>query len=245
MVDPTQSQRMEEYASLRKELLQSKQYVFERPLLIITATIIASTQFNDINIFIAILPTVLIITLLANLSFTVNRMKSYSRIAAYIEVVLEPGSPVEWIGWETSLRESRIWCRKNLKKGEDFSDWPVAEDDIAPRTMMFYPSILWFHIVLVILALGISASPLITELYFYQSSAMFLPLLLRVENISLLVNVILAAGFAVLCIGSFNPRKLKNLIEIQRTIWLSVLPKKQPQQSNTHGVLWQIMEKLL
>ena len=245
MADDTQSLRIAEYTSLRKELLQSKQYVFERPLLIIAATGIASAQFNDINIYIAILPIIMIITLLANLSFTVNRMKSFSRIAAYIEVVLEPGSNVEWIGWESALRESRIWCRKNLKKGVDFSKWPVADDDIAPRTMMFYPSIFWFHVVLVALALGISITPLIMELLLVYPSRSILPIIFNLQNIPVLITLLFGIAFAILSWTNFNPNKLKNLIEIQRTIWMSVLPEKQPQQPPVRGILWQVLDKLL
>ena len=36
-----------EYTSLREELAQNEQYIFERPLLIITAIGIAATQIED------------------------------------------------------------------------------------------------------------------------------------------------------------------------------------------------------
>jgi hypothetical protein len=97
--------RIEEYGILRNELLQNKQYVFERPLLIITAAGVAAVQLSDAP-SVLLLPVLLIVLLLINLWFTVNRLKSIARIAAYIAVVLE-SAPKAWIGWEGALRKHR------------------------------------------------------------------------------------------------------------------------------------------
>jgi hypothetical protein len=55
-----------EYSTLRTEMLQSKQYVFERPLLIITAAGVASMQLSQ-QPSIALLPILLVLILLINL----------------------------------------------------------------------------------------------------------------------------------------------------------------------------------
>lgn len=72
--------RVEEYGTLRNELLQNKQYVFERPLLIITAAGVAAIQLSD-EPSVLLLPVLLIILLLINLWFTVNRLKSIAQTA--------------------------------------------------------------------------------------------------------------------------------------------------------------------
>ena len=77
-----------EYSSLREEMLQNKGYVFERPLLIITAAGIASIQLSG-KPSVVLLPFLLVIILSINLWFTINRLESTARIASYISVALE------------------------------------------------------------------------------------------------------------------------------------------------------------
>lgn len=77
----------EEYQTLRQELLESKRYVFERPLLIGAAGIAALGAFREIQA--AVVPLVMVGLLLFNLWFTVNRLRSASRIVAYIQLQLE------------------------------------------------------------------------------------------------------------------------------------------------------------
>ena len=57
--------RVEEYGTLRNELLQNKQYVFERPLLIITAAGVAAVQLSNE-------PSVLLLPVLLIMLFIVD-----------------------------------------------------------------------------------------------------------------------------------------------------------------------------
>ena len=190
----------QEYDSLRDELKQSKQYVFERPLVIVGVGIALLTsegvQFG------AALPTLLAGLLLFNYWFTVNRLKSASRIVAYIQVVLEGGTV--WKGWETSLREYRMWLNKNRTVRDKIVEAQLKKDAV-PDALMYYPPIYGMHIVLVVLCLVASAA--VTD---NQQT-----LLNRAATFVLLVLTIL---FAFYC-RKWRPSKIRLLIEREKVIW--------------------------
>ena len=99
----------DEFKALRDELLQGQKYVFERPLLIITVSI-AILNFIE-EPYVTLLPPIVIGLLTFNLWFTVNRMRSLARIAAYIQLEIEEKAYRPWLGWETCLRYYRKWTR--------------------------------------------------------------------------------------------------------------------------------------
>lgn len=145
---------MHEYDTLRSELLQNKKYVFERPLLIITAAGVASVQLSG-NPSVLLLPFLLICVLLINLWFTVNRLRSMARIAAYIDAVLE-GAPNAWIGWENSLRKQRMWTKKHSLEDRRKSLSKHIKEEAIPDAMMFYGPLLLLHVVTVFVALAVA-----------------------------------------------------------------------------------------
>jgi hypothetical protein len=206
-VHDQETQRLAEYNSLRNELLQNKQYVFERPLLIITATGIAAVQVSDKPSL--ILPVLLIIILWVNLRFTVNRLRSIARIVAYISVVLE-SAPERWTGWENALRTYRIWIKQHTKEEQRFLLAKHIDQDAIPDAMMFYEPIYLLHVSTVIGALVLS-----------------IPSLSDIRDVPEIVSFVfaLAAAFLFLYygLGSYHPKKMRNLIEVRRAIWIEVL----------------------
>lgn len=143
-----------EYQTLRTELLESRRWVFERPLLIVTLCL---TAFNFVQEPLSFfIPTIIITLLLFNFWFTVNRLRSIARIVAYIQVVLENGNIGNWIGWESFLRKYRkfIKSKKELEMSRLLHS--KIEKDAIPDAMMYYPPIFNFHCFIVILALSVS-----------------------------------------------------------------------------------------
>ena len=128
-----------EYDSLRAELNKGKQYVFERPLLLISGSI-AFVQLIDkeYSIF---LPLIIIVLLYYNIWFTVNRMRSTARIVAYIQVILE-SEKYNWQGWETSLRYYRKWLKQKRINAHNIQ----IDKDLIYDNIGYYPFILKIHI---------------------------------------------------------------------------------------------------
>ncbi|MBI9050895.1 MAG: hypothetical protein JEZ00_15850 [Anaerolineaceae bacterium] len=208
MKNDSSATKSQEYDSLRSESMQNKQYVFERPLLIITAFGIAVVQFNN-DTAVSLLPCLLIIVLLMNLWFTVNRMKSLARIVAYISVFLEPKSEMKWIGWENSLRVYRIWGKKYSKKEKEDNLSKLIDESAIPDAMTFYAPLFWLHVVMMLIALIVSA--LLT---------FSIPDLIHIIpfGITLVASII----FAIFCMGPYHPKKMRDLIEVQRATWIAV-----------------------
>lgn len=212
MYSDNMEMRIEEYGTLRNELLQNKQYVFERPLLIITATGVAAVQLSD-EPSVLLLPVLLIIILLINLWFTVNRLKSIARIAAYIAVVLE-SAPQAWIGWESALREHRIWMKghNDPKKRKKILAKHI-QDEAIPDAMMFYGPLFFLHVATVLVAFAVSAIALAEAQGATQIGTF----------IAAFVATCVFSGY---CIGPYQPNKMKDLIEVQRAIWIEALGTK-------------------
>lgn len=190
-----------EYETLRNELLQSKQYVFERPILIITGSI-AFIQFIDKQ-YAIYFPLIIIGLLSFNLWFTVNRMISMARIIAYIQLVLE-NKECKWFGWETSLRNYRKWLHLNQKSVDQIK----IEDEAVYDNLGYYPTIFYMHIIVTILVFLILV---IFSINHFES-----------QNISLsLLTLGLLVLFIVYAIKK-RPNKIKPQIEKNRQIWKMV-----------------------
>jgi len=194
----------QEYDTLRDELNQSKKYVFERPLAIVgvgVALLTAeSVQYGTT------LPALLTGLLLFNFWFTVNRLMSASRIVAYIQVVLE-GDAI-WRGWETSLREYRIWIKDDPKAKKQIVESELDRKAL-PDALMYYPPIYQIHVAFVLLCL--IAGFLLT---IKQPNAI---------NIAATVVLVLLAGvFARYC-WKWKPRNMRSLIERNIVIWQHAL----------------------
>jgi hypothetical protein len=213
MDDISAKMRSAEYAALRDELQQNKQYVFERPLLIITAAGVASVQLSG-QPSAVLLPLLLVVLLLVNLWFTVNRLRSSARIAAYIGVVLESVTENRWIGWERSLRIQRKWMKTLSPEERTEILEPHIESSAIPDAMMFYPAIYWLHIATVLIALAVSGL-----------SVVYSPNLLQIFIFS--ISLLVGGVFAGYCIGPHHPRKMRSLIEVQRATWIVVLGEEE------------------
>jgi hypothetical protein len=220
-----------EYAALRDELATNKQYIFERPLLIVASIGIAFIQIKDVT-HLALLPFLLVVTLWTNLALTTNRMWSSSRIAAYIGIVLENLDKGKWKGWENSLREYRIV----INNPSDFQKEEIRQnhDSFAiPESMVFYRPILRFHIIFIVIAV------LLSFVYFFQNfnlskypTGLNLVSLLNFLEIQSLESkwillcsistIVAALGFARSCITNYSISKMNNHIEEQRAIWSSI-----------------------
>lgn len=197
----------EEYQSLRQELLESKRYVFERPLLIAAAGIAALGAFRDAYAaYASAVPLLMAGLLLFNLWFTVNRLYSAGRIVAYIQLQLEEQQVGPWKGRETCLREYRKWIRKpDAPEIVDRDlDWTAV-----PDALMYYPAIYQLHIGIAVLALISSASV-----------ALGSPSL--VSRACSGGTFLLIAWFIVSAIR-YRPAKLRTTIERNRVIWTHVL----------------------
>lgn len=194
----------QEYDTLRDELNQSKKYVFERPLIIVGVGVALLTaqgvQYG------AALPALLTGLLLFNYWFTVNRLESAARIVAYIQVVLE-GDTV-WRGWETSLREYRIWIKDDPKAKKQIVENEMNQKAV-PDALMYYTPIYQIHIAFVVVCL--IAGFLLT---IKQPSAI---------NLAASVVLVLLAGAFFRYCWKWKPSKMRSLIERNIVIWQHAL----------------------
>jgi hypothetical protein len=196
----------QEYDTLRHEFLESKRYVFERPLAI-TALAAVGLQVLDKPQHIALPIAVLFVTIF-NFWFTVNRLQSASRIVAYIQLVLEPSGRYLWTGWETSLRQYRKWLRSmNRRKATKYVDANV-DLGAAPDTLMYYPPVYYFHAVLV------AFSVLAGLVQFKQEIAIW-------ARVLSLIAVALGL-WTFVYFQRWRPSRLRLSIERNRVIWQAV-----------------------
>ena len=107
--------KIEEYKSLRQEHENNRKFIFERPLLIVGATFASAMTVADKG-FLVLLPIPFLALLLFNLWFTHNRAESSARIVSYLQLVHEGVCPVNWIGWENSVRLYRQWIYKTANE---------------------------------------------------------------------------------------------------------------------------------
>jgi hypothetical protein len=203
-VAPDQVGPIQEYQTLRQELLESKRYVFERPLLIATAGI--ATLGAVKGTYVAAVPLFMTIFLLFNFWFTVNRLQSAARIIAYIQLELEEKSFGPWKGWETCLREYRKWLKNPMAKRVVDSE---LDEDAVPDALMYYPPIYRLH-------LGIACLAII-------SSGLLASLDTTWLTITCLATTLLLAMWFFKSAFQHQPRLLRKAIERNRIIWIHVL----------------------
>ena len=206
----------EEYQSLRQELLESKRYVFERPLLIAAAGIAALSAFRDVQA--APVPLVITGLLLFNLWFTVNRLQSASRIVAYIQVQLEKERVAPWQGWETSLRAYRKWLKR-----ED-AELIIKRDldkEAVPDALMYYPAIYQLHLGIALLSVAGSGFLVL------QSPS---PV-----SIACSVGTLLLTGWLSINALRHRPAQMRGLIEVNRVIWSHVLEEMSANPAPAPG----------
>jgi hypothetical protein len=198
---------IQEYQTLRQELLESKRYVFERPLLIATAGL-ASLGAVKGGYVAAIVPPFMSIVLLFNFWFTVNRLHSAARIIAYIQLELEERNFGPWKGWETCLREYRKWLKD--QNAEALVDSKVDKEAV-PDALMYYPAIYLLHLGIASLA-AISSSVLaILDRNWLTISCLAASLLLTIWFLKSALD--------------HQPRLMRTRIERNRVIWEYVLAK--------------------
>lgn len=202
-----------EYQSLREELLVAKKYVFERPLLILTlgAAILAGGSKEHL----VFLPALLTGLLIFNLWFTVNRLRSAARIAAYIQLVLEEKA-AQWIGWETALRKARIWEKRTPKDSREAAIDAELKYGAVPNALMFYPAIYRLHLVLLLMVLAGTLAGLISQQDIQA-------------RLSLGATLVLVGALA-LYLKQRPPEDLADLIERNRAMWWIVLEERTPKE---------------
>lgn len=120
-----------EYESLRQEQNENRKYVFERPLLIVTAGFVLF-QYTTKSHFTLIFPVIFIFLMLFNLAFTRNRLQSSARIVAYLRLMIEEQDSSDY-KWETFLSKYR-----------EFEE---------TKGLRYYPIIYWFHIIAILFIL--------------------------------------------------------------------------------------------
>ena len=103
----------DEYRVLREELKINRQFIFERPLLIIGGALASKAMLGFTEPFSDLLIVFVILLLTFNLWFTMNRLTSSARIIGYIHLVHEGEFRENWKGWENSLSMYRDWCIEN------------------------------------------------------------------------------------------------------------------------------------
>ena len=200
--------RLTEYQSLRTEMQDNKKFVFERPFFIIGVVGIAGLKMEESPYF-SLLPSFLIFLLGLNLAFTANRLLSNARIAGYLAAIVEPA--IDWIGWENALRCYRSWsnAQSELRKSiaaQKYHDRRAGID----RALYFLP-LLMLHIVPVVFGL------IVFCWNFYQRPPVGVP-----RYITLVLTIVAAVYFCVVSAFKFQPSKLSERLEIERSIWRAV-----------------------
>ncbi len=200
----------EEYNSLREELLQAKKYVFERPILIVAAAAAGSRGLEkEFLILVLVLVAAL---LLFNFWFTVNRLFSAARIAAYIQLELEERSHGRWVGWETCLREYRRWLQvEPIKRRQEIDE--SLDIDAIPDALMYYSPIYKLHIGLMAMAVCITSILAVHNWTWLSGAGALL--------------VILLASWFVRYLNRYRPKTMRASIERNRAIWKLVFTAMQ------------------
>ena len=159
---PQEKLMAQEHQALRLEMAANRRFIFERPVLIITAGIAGLLGFSRIG---ALTPSILVFTtalaipclavLWFNLWFTANRLRSNARIVAYIQLVHEPSFPLQsgtlrlptprhpWIGWETALHK---WRRLEQRRSPVNPFPPSVPERSGKGIRSFYHPIFVLHV---------------------------------------------------------------------------------------------------
>jgi hypothetical protein len=212
--------RGEEYRFLRQELEMNRKFVFERPLLIVTATLTAAITLTQRELL-GVLSLPFLALLAFNLWFTFNRLESSARIVAYIQLVHE-SDKFSAVRWETALRAYRQWCFL-VKKGK--AESPEITPEIRQYdSMAYYGPIFYFHLFLAVLvALMLLIRTGLPQTFMNLRAGAMDWLILGLNGV-----LLLAFG---LCSSKFRPSKLHHSIEWKR-VWESVFSPKRPNKTD-------------
>jgi len=200
--------RSQEYDVLREELKINRQFVFERPLLIVGVSFATITNLEGALLLHAAALFFLLL-LFYNLWFTFNRLSSNSRILGYLRVAHESSDPRKRPGWESALSLHRKWLPENRDRYEEI----IAHCKALKfhDTNRFFQGIFWFHITMgglvVFLALNSVASTMAGP---------------PTVGLSALALVVYLTGI-VLSLTKWNPYKIRNPIEVETLVWEEVL----------------------
>jgi hypothetical protein len=202
--------RCQEYDILREELNINRQFVFERPLLIVGVSFAALAGVSKESAL--LLQGLILFSLLLlffNLWFTFNRLNSNARILGYLRVVHESTENVLRPGWESALSLQRTWLatKAQVYKSIEESCRGLKMHD-ANR---FYVGLFLFHLLMGGLALVLGLLSLSTLGTPYSG------LLLEVAAVAVYVVGIIVA------LKSWNPYRPKNSLEVQTRVWQEVL----------------------
>ncbi len=198
-----------EYESLRQELHQNRQYVFERPLLIVGAGVAFATQEK----IAVVVPPLVAVLLTFNFWFTVNRLRSSARIVTYIQLVLEE-RVCRWIGWESALRCSRQWKQRHKSDGTMREIEAHVDNELNQDVLMYFGPTLWLHLVL---GVGTAFGAWVVGTTTWTTPAY-------------LGRVATWAALALLgyLAWKWRPDTMKKTLEIERAVWRKVLKPAVP-----------------
>lgn len=200
--------RSQEYGVLREELKINRQYVFERPLLIVGVSFAAIANLEE-ALLLQAASLFFLLLLFYNLWFTFNRLSSNSRILGYLRVAHESPDPRNRPGWESALSLHREWLAENRKRYREII--AHCEDIEIHDTNRFFQGIFWFHIVMGGLAV-------LVALNLVASTTAGLPAV----GLSIVTVLVYFAGI-VLSLTRWNPYKIRNPIEVEALVWEEVL----------------------
>ncbi len=211
---------LEEYRFLRQEMETNRKFVFERPLLIVGATLGAAVALADKG-GMELLPVMFLSVLTFNLWFTHNRLRSNTRIIGYLQVVHEDSPKIAWRGWENSLQTYHKWVFRNRGKVR----WLIRKSQRVREynSMGYYAATYYFHLVLGIV---VTSGLLHHSGLFGNLRQQFVPH--RTFWAVLLGCVAFAFLLATI---KFRPTKAVFSIRRSRILWKYVL--RLPQQSRT------------
>jgi hypothetical protein len=144
------AQLQAELTFLRSEMELNREYIFERPLVIVAGGITAAAGLQTLIGF-DVLPIVFVTLMAYNLWSTFNRLQSNARIVSYLQVIHRRHRAHLWIGWEAALQEFRQFPARSPDRYALFRDRRRTPDEYSENR--FYGPILTFHLVS---ALGIT-----------------------------------------------------------------------------------------
>lgn len=201
--------RSQEYGILREELKINRQFVFERPLLIVgvsfatVANLEGALLLQGASLFFLLL-------LFYNLWFTFNRLSSNSRILGYLRVAHESSEPRKRPGWESALSLHRKWLAENPERYREII--AHCKDLKIHDTNRFFQGIFWFHIMMV------GGLAVVLALNSLASTTAGLPTV----GLSAITLVVYFTGI-VLSVTRWSPYKIRNPIEVETVVWKEVL----------------------
>jgi len=200
--------RSQEYGVLREELKINRQFVFERPLLIVGVSFAAIANLEG-ALLLQAASLFFLLLLFYNLWFTFNRLNSNSRILGYLRVAHESSESRNRPGWESALSLHRKWLAENRKRYREIVEH--CEKLHIHDTNRFFQGIFWFHIMMGGLAVFVAFNSLV-------GTAAGLPTF----ALAILTLVVYVTGIVV-SLTRWNPHRIRNPIEVETLVWEEVL----------------------